>query len=142
MDEVLMLLQDLHFQFVVPRLSRKRGTLKLIRLSVPLSVCPSVCMSVTKTLTWLISSEVLMIEHLYLACIILVTSSFNLHHAGDLDLLQGQSCCRAGDENSPNLLVACIFEQFLYTLYSFVLFSSRCVNFALNISKVSSQELH
>ena len=39
----------------VPRPSRKRGTLKLIHLSVPLSVRQSV----TKTLTWLISSEVL-----------------------------------------------------------------------------------
>ena len=42
-----------------PCLSQKRGTLKLIRLSVHLSVP----LSVTKTLTWLISSEVLMMEH-------------------------------------------------------------------------------
>ena len=34
-----------------------------IRQSVLLSVRPFVCPSVTKTLTWLISSEVLMIEH-------------------------------------------------------------------------------
>ena len=57
----------------------------------------------------LISSEVLMIEHWYLACMILVTSPFNWHHAVTMtltfDLLQGQSCCRAGDHNSPNLLV-------------------------------------
>ena len=89
--------------FVVPRLSRKQGILKLIRPSV----CPSVCLSVTKTLTWLISSDVLMIEHWYLACMIVVSSPFNWYHAVTLtfELLQGQSCCRAGDHNSPNLLV-------------------------------------
>ena len=39
-------------------------------------------LSVTKTLTWLISSVVLMIEHWYLACIILVTfNPFDGHHA-------------------------------------------------------------
>ena len=64
-----------------PRLSRKRGTLKLIRPSDLLSVRPSVCPSVTKTLTLLISSEVLMIEHWHLACMILMTSPFNWHHA-------------------------------------------------------------
>ena len=46
----------------VPRFSRKRGDIKSHS-----SVCPSVRLSVrpslTKTLTWLISSEVLMIEH-------------------------------------------------------------------------------
>ena len=45
--------------FLSPRISRKRGTLKLICTSVH----QSVRLSVTKTLTWLISSEVLMIEH-------------------------------------------------------------------------------
>ena len=71
------------------------------------SVCLSLCLSVTKTLTWLISSEVLMIEHWYLTCMILVIGPFNWHHAVTLtfDLLQGQICCRAGDHNSPNLLV-------------------------------------
>ena len=38
-----------------------------------------------------------------------VTSPFNRHHAVTLtltsDLLQGQSCCRVGDHNSPTLLV-------------------------------------
>ena len=65
----------------------------------------SVPLFVTKTLTWLISSEVLMIEHLYLACMILVTSPFKWHHVVTLtfDLLQGQSCCWAGDHNSPKL---------------------------------------
>ena len=41
------------------------------------SVCPSVRPSVTKTLTWLISSAVLMTERGYLACMILVSSPFN-----------------------------------------------------------------
>ena len=40
---------------------------------------------------------------------ILVTSPFKLRHVVALTLtfhlLQGQSCCRAGDHNSPNLLV-------------------------------------
>ena len=115
----------------VPRLSRKRGTLNLIRPSVPPSVRPSVRpslrppvpLSVTKTLTWLISSEVLMIEHWYLACMILVTGPFNWHHVVTLtltfDLLQGQICCRAGDLNSPNLLV--VFKvQFCTRIYIFV----------------------
>ena len=38
---------------------------------------------------------------------ILVTSPLNWHHAVTLtfDLLQSQSSCRAGDHNSPNMLV-------------------------------------
>ena len=48
-------MQHTLFIFIVPHLSQKQGILKLIR--------PSVCPYVTKTLTWLISSEVLMIEH-------------------------------------------------------------------------------
>ena len=65
----------------------------------------SVCLS--QKLTWLISSKVLKIEHWYLAFMILVTSPFNWHHDVTLtfDLLQSQSCCRAGDHNFPNLLV-------------------------------------
>ena len=52
-----------HQQIIfVPHLSWKRGTLKLIHPSFCLCVCPSV----TKSLTLLISSEVLMIEHWYL----------------------------------------------------------------------------
>ena len=51
-----------------------------------------------------------MIEHWYLACMIFVTGPFNWHHVLTLtltfDLLQGQICCRAGDHNSPNLLVS------------------------------------
>ena len=93
-----------------PPLSRKRGDIKShssVCLSVRPSVPPSVRLSVTKTLTWLISSEVLKIEHWYLACMILVTSPFKWCRPVTLtfDLLQGQSCCRAGDHNSPNLLV-------------------------------------
>ena len=98
---------------------RKRGTLKLIRQSV--------CPSVTKTLTLLISSEVLMIEHWYLTCMILVTRPFNWHHAVTLtfDLLQGQSCCRAGDHSSQNLLV--IFGmEFSFTNRFLVFLSLRC----------------
>ena len=68
----------------------------------------SVCPSVTKTLTWLIFSEVLMIEHKwYLACMILVTSPLYWNYAVTLtfDLLQGQICCQAGHHNSLSLLV-------------------------------------
>ena len=91
--------------------------------SVRPSLRPSVPLSVTKTLTWLISSEVLMIEHWYLACMILVTGPFNWHQVVTLtltfDLLQGQICCRAGDHNSPNLLV--VFKvQFCTRIYIFV----------------------
>ena len=45
-----------------PPLSRKRGDIKS-HSSVCLSVPLSVRLSVTKTLTWLISSELLKIEH-------------------------------------------------------------------------------
>ena len=62
----------------VPRLSRKRGTLKLIRLSVRLSICKK------KTLTWLISSEVLVIDHWYLAFMIIVKALLEVP-CGDLD---------------------------------------------------------
>ena len=54
----------------------------------------------------LISSEVYyMIEHWYLACMCLVTSPFNWHHAVTLtfDIYQGQIYCKAGNHNSPNL---------------------------------------
>ena len=68
---LLLIMITVTFPYVYcPRFSRKLVTLKLIRLSVRLSVFPSV----TNTLTWLISSEVLMIDHWYLACFILVTS--------------------------------------------------------------------
>ena len=102
------------FSFLSPtfaKASRCVGTLNLIGPSVCLSVPLSVRPSVTKTLTLHISSEVLMIEHWYLACMILVTSPFHWHHAVTLtfDLLQGQSCCRAGYHNSPNLLVSSYF---------------------------------
>ena len=92
----------------VPAFRESGGILKLICPSVCQSVRLSVSPSVTKTLTWLISFEVLMIEHWYLACMILVTSPFYWYHAVTLtfDLLQGQMCCRAGDHNSSNLLVS------------------------------------
>ena len=72
------------------------------------SLCLSVPLSATKTLIWLISSEVLMIEHWYLACMFLVTSPFNWYYAVTLifDLLQGQSCCRAG----TTILRICLFR--------------------------------
>ena len=69
-----------------------------VRLSVRLS---------QKTLTWLISFEVLMIEHWYLACMVIVTNPFYWYHAVTLtfNLCQGQICCRAGDHNSSDLLI-------------------------------------
>ena len=56
-----------------------------------------VCLS-QKVVTCLISSEVLMIEHWYLACVLFVTSPFNSHHALTLTfgLPQGQICCHVG----------------------------------------------
>ena len=98
---------------IVPRLLRKQGTLKLIRLSVPLSVRPSV----TKTLTWFISSEVLMIEHWYMACMIIVTSPFYWYHALTLtfDPSQGEICCQAG---GPQFFeFACYFKFSLKTVF-------------------------
>ena len=100
--------QLLSILYFCPPLSWKRGDIKS-HSSVCPSLCLSLCPSVTKTLTWLISSEVLKIEHWYLAWIILVTSPFYWYHAVTLtltfDLLQGQICCRAGDHNSSNLVV-------------------------------------
>ena len=56
--------------------------------------------SVPKTLTWLLSSGILMIEHWYLACIILVTSPFYWYHAVTLTfyLLQGQFVAGRGSQ--------------------------------------------
>ena len=99
------------FSHIVPRALAKAGDIKT-HSSVCPSLCLSLCLSVTKTLTWLISSEVLMIEHWNLACMIFVTSPFKWHHAMaltfTLDLFQGQICCRAGDHNSPNLLLTLV----------------------------------
>ena len=85
-----------------PPLSLKCWDIKSHSYVCP-SVHPSVRLSVTKTLIWLISSEVLKIEHWYLACMIFVTSPFKWRHAVTLtfDLFQGQSCCRAGDQSIP-----------------------------------------
>ena len=112
----------------------KAGDIKT-HSSVSLSVRLSVSSSVTKTLTWLISFEVLMIEHWYLACMILVTSPFYWYHAMTLtltfDLLQGQIFCRAGHHNSSNLLVVLKFYPFFCELI-------RRINFCLVYKQVLS----
>ena len=101
---------------VVPNLSRKRGTFKLICLSV----CPSICQS-QKTLNWPISSEVLVIEHWYLACMILVTNPFNWYHVVILtfDLLQVKFVARRGTSggNSSNLLVLLCVHWLSFFIY-------------------------
>ena len=98
------------WHFLSPRLLRKRGTLKLIRSSV----CLSLCLSVTKTLSWLISSKVLTIEHWYLACMILVTGPFNWHHAVtltfDLDLYFK---VKVVAEQGSTILWICLFHPAL-----------------------------
>ena len=70
------------------------------------SVCLSLCY---KNFNLLHIFWSIMVEHWYLACMILVTSPFNWHHAlaltFDLLQVQGQTCCRAGDHSSPNWLV-------------------------------------
>ena len=96
-----------------PRFRESSGTLNLIcpsvRPSACLSVCPSVRPSVTKTLTLAITFALLQVDLWYLACVFFVTRPFRWYHVLTLtvtfDLLQGQICCRAGDHNSPNLLV-------------------------------------
>ena len=83
------------------------------------SVHPSVC---HKTLSWLIPSEVLMIEHWYLACMITVTSPLDWNHVVTLtfDLCQGQICCRVGDHNSLNLLVLVAFYNVFECVWKLV----------------------
>ena len=99
---VVGVISSLQINFIVPCTLAKEVDIKT-HLSVRLSV--------TKTLISLISSEVLMIEHLYMyvACTIFMISLFNWHHAMTLmltfDLNSGQICCHAGDRISPNLLV-------------------------------------
>ena len=100
----------------------------------------SVRLSVTKAWTWLISSEVL-IEHWYLACMILVTSPFNLHHAMTLTLTYFKVKVVAGRGTTIfqicllwtvlRLLALCLskadlfFYAFVRSLYSiYTLFSS------------------
>ena len=87
----------------------RAGDHNSLNLLVDIKTHSSIRLSVTKTLTWFISSEVLMIEHWYLACMILVTSPLHWYYAVTLSLtfylLQGQICCWAGDHNSSNLLV-------------------------------------
>ena len=67
----------------------KAGDIKLNRLSVCLSVH---------------MSKVSMVEHLYLACIIIVTSPFYWYHDVTLTfgLSEGQICCKVRDHNSLN----------------------------------------
>ena len=74
-------------------------SLKLIRPSVRPFVHLSLCLS-ENCLPWLMSFEVLIIEHWYLACTLLVTSPLNLHHAvtltSNFDLLKGKKYWRTG----------------------------------------------
>ena len=88
---------------IVPHLSRKRETLKLVRLSVHQSVCPSQKVNLAH-IFWSINDRALI---------------FGMHDPYDkpihfapcrdldihLEFLQGQSYCWAGDHHSPNLLV-------------------------------------
>ena len=84
----------------------KAGDIKT-HSSVHPSVCLSVCLSVTKTLTWFISSEILMMEHWYLACMILVTSPFNLHHALTLTYFKVKVVAGRG----TTILRICLLQQ-------------------------------
>ena len=96
---------DIHTYFCPPPFA-KAGDIKT-HWSVLLFVCPFVCLSVChKIFNLAYTSEVLMIEYWYLACMILV-SPFDWHHLVTLtfDILQDQSCCRAGEHNSLNLLI-------------------------------------
>ena len=107
----------------VPRLSQKRGTLKLIRLSV----CPSVPLSVCHKnfnlahIFWSFNDTALIFgmndqrdKPFLLVPYCDLTLTF--------DLSQGQICCRAGDHNSSNLLVdfvtlSLMFDLILKTLF-------------------------
>ena len=82
-------------------LQTNERNIKGFQLSVIVWNCQSIFLST--------SSEVLKIKHWYLACMVLVISSFNWHHVVTLtfDLFEGQICCHAGDHNSPNLLIQC-----------------------------------
>ena len=125
--------------FIVPRALAKAGDIKT-HSSVLLSLCPSVRPSVCHKnfnlahIFWSIKD----IEHWYLACMVLVTSPFNWHQSVTLtfDLFQGQICCRAGDHNSPILLVLAIFPsvKFFGQAFSFFYCSIR-LNFRLNVRK-------
>ena len=129
-------IKELNCNFCPPPFA-KAGDLKThsSRPSVCQSVCLSVSPSVTKTLTWLIPSEVLMIEHWYLACMILVTSPFFWYHVVTLtltfDLLQGQICCL--------LLWSFRYKVSLSYMYWYLSLSSRpvlrrCLNPRKNIT--------
>ena len=51
------------------------GSMKLLYSTVYLSIL--LTLSVTKTFVWATSSQVLMVKHLYLACMILVARPFS-----------------------------------------------------------------
>ena len=79
----------------VTRALAKVGILKPIPLSVRLSA--------KKILNWLISSKLLLIEHCYLTCMVLVTSRFlKKDFCLVFDLLQCQMCCHARTTILPN----------------------------------------
>ena len=76
-------------------------------------------LSVTKTLTLAITFALFQVELWYLACVFFVTRPFRWYHVVTLtvtfDLLKGQICCRAGDHNSLNLLVAFEVQYIRYS---------------------------
>ena len=80
---------------IVPRLSRKQGTLNLIRLSVYLSVCLSVCLSVSPSVRLFLCHKTFNLDHIFWGIndrtLIFGThapydKSFLLEPWGDLDL--------------------------------------------------------
>ena len=77
---------------------------------IGLSICLSVCHT---NFNLSISSEVLIIKHWYLACMIFVTSPFNWHYAVTFDLFQGQICCH--EFASLVSLYSGIFTMYTYT---------------------------
>ena len=78
--EICISLIDLYITYCPPPFANAEN------IKTHLFVCPFVRLSVTKTLTWLISSEVLMIKHWYLSCIIFMISPFYWYHAVTLTL--------------------------------------------------------
>ena len=102
-------------------------------------------LSVTKCLNWLLPSEVLLIEHLYFACMILVTSPFNFDHAITLTfgLLQAQICCRVGDHNSLSMYLL-VDERQCHIIIPFelslsdYLFGIKSVNRGCNVSDIEN----
>ena len=85
---------------------------------VCLSVCPSVCLSKNFNLAhifWSINDRALIFDmHDH------YDKPFILVPCFDLDLSQGQICCRAGDHNSSNLLLHIETNNFLAFFYPFI----------------------